>query len=39
MYNELCEKLKFDNSTKWYWYNAESDQKNETQYILDDSKI
>ena len=31
---DLCKKLKFDHSTKWYMHKSESVQKNETHKIL-----
>ena len=36
---ELCKRLKFDHSTKWYMHNPESDQENETHQILWDFEI
>ena len=36
---ELCKKLKFDHTNKWYKQNPESAQENETQKILWDFEI
>ena len=36
---ELCKKLKFDHSTKWYTYHPELVRENETQNILWDFEI
>ena len=36
---ELCKKLKFDSTTRWYMRNSESFLKNETHKILWDFKI
>ena len=36
---ELCKKLKFDNSTKWYMHKPESVQEDEVHIILWDYKI
>ena len=36
---ELCKKLKFDHTTKWYMHKPESVQDNETHEILWDFEI
>ena len=36
---EVCKKFKFNHTIKWYMYNPESDQKNETFKILWDFEI
>ena len=36
---ELCKKLKFDHTTKWYILEAKSVQKNKTHKILSDFEI
>ena len=36
---ELCKKLKFDHTNKWYMHNPESVLKNETQKLLWDFEI
>ena len=36
---ELCKKFKFDHMNKWYMFNPESVQENETQTILWDFEM
>ena len=39
IHKELCKKLKFDHTNKWYMHNQESVLKNETYKILRDFTI
>ena len=39
IHEELCKKLKFDNTTKWYMYKLKSVQENKTHKILRDFEI
>ena len=39
IYGELCKKLKFDHTNKWYFYNPESLLENKTHKILWDFEI
>ena len=39
IYWELCKKLKFDHTNKWYMHNPESIPENETDRILRDFEI
>ena len=36
---ELCKKLKFNNTNKWYMHNTEVGQENETQKVFWDFEI
>ena len=39
IHKELCKKLKFDHTTKWYKHKLESAQKNAMNKILSDFEI
>ena len=39
IYQELCKKLKFDYTNKWYMHNPESILENETHKVLWDFEI
>ena len=39
LYNDMCNKLKFNNTTKWYVHKQKSSMENVTRKILWDSEI